>query len=69
MGLAPVWITGHGTRPCRLAWDFDPEAHHDQVVAWLTRSEARIPGARYNPRTPNTGMLELDGFRTLLIST
>ncbi|MFD5728975.1 hypothetical protein ACFWMT_23135 [Streptomyces sp. NPDC058368] len=65
--LTPVWTAGHGTRPAQLAWFSQPKTGHDQVVSLLTESEARIPGARYSPRTPQRGFLELNGFSALLL--
>ncbi|WUW24232.1 hypothetical protein OG521_27100 [Streptomyces sp. NBC_01463] len=67
--LTPAWITGNATRPDRLTWDSHPDTDHSQVADLLTRSEARIPGARYHPKTPYSGTLELGTASAHLIST
>ncbi|MFF2101153.1 hypothetical protein [Streptomyces sp. NPDC058202] len=66
--LDPAWVPGHGTAPDRLVWDAHPETDHEQVVELLTRSVARIPGARYHTKTPTSGTLELGGSSAELIS-
>ncbi|MFE2943454.1 hypothetical protein ACFXKG_31035 [Streptomyces sp. NPDC059255] len=67
--LTPAWITGHPTRPDRLTWDSHSDTDHSQVVDLLTRSEIRIPGARFHPKTPCSGTLELGTGSGQLIST
>ncbi|WP_415940367.1 hypothetical protein [Streptomyces sp. 039-1] len=66
--LDPAWVPGHGAAPDHLVWDGHPEGGHDQVVELLTRSVARIPGARYHVRTLTSGTLELGDGRVELIS-
>ncbi|MGW9454321.1 hypothetical protein [Streptomyces sp. NPDC055632] len=67
--LSPAWVTGHPTRSDRLIWDAHSDTDHDRVVELLTRSEARIPGARYREKTPSSGTLELGSASAQLIST
>jgi hypothetical protein len=67
--LTPAWITGHPTRPDRLTWDSHPDTDHSQVVDLLTRSEARIPEARYHQKTLSSGILEVGAGSAQLIST
>ncbi|MEW2516400.1 hypothetical protein [Streptomyces sp. NPDC046870] len=69
LGLDPAWTTGHATRPDRLIWDARSDTDHDQVVELLTRSEARIPGARYHEKTRCSGTLALGTGKAQLIST
>ncbi|MFE2736241.1 hypothetical protein [Streptomyces sp. NPDC059349] len=67
--LSPAWVTGHPTHSDRLIWDAHSDTVHDRVVELLTRSKARIPGARYREKTPCSGTLELGSGSAELIST
>ncbi|GAA1203601.1 hypothetical protein [Streptomyces rhizosphaericus] len=67
--LVPAWVTGHPTRPDRLTWDSHSDTDHSRVVDLLTRSEARIPEARYHQKTPFSGILEVGASTAQLIST
>lgn len=67
--LEPAWVTGHPTRPDRLTWDSHSDTDHSRVVDLLTRSEARIPKARYHQKTPCSGILEDGTGSAQLIST
>ncbi|MER7694252.1 hypothetical protein [Streptomyces sp. NPDC097610] len=67
--LVPAWVRGHPSRPDRLTRVSHSDTDHSRVVDLLTRSEARIPEARYHQKTTNSGILEVGTGSAQLIST